>query len=46
MKHRQKRGVMNAVWPITALYRGSVGFYAYWKPGRPIVPKKYLKKRK
>ncbi len=26
--------VMEAVWPITAVYLGPIGFYSYWKLGR------------
>ena len=32
---RQKMAIMNAVWPITALYFGPVGLWAYWAMGRP-----------
>ena len=31
--------VMEAVWPITALYMGPVGLWAYWNWGRPKSPK-------
>ncbi|HEX2910926.1 MAG TPA: DUF4396 domain-containing protein [Chloroflexia bacterium] len=32
--HRQKMKVMEAVWPITMLYMGVIGLWAYWKMGR------------
>jgi hypothetical protein len=32
--HRQKMTIMEAVWPITALYLGVVGVWAYWTMGR------------
>lgn len=32
--HRQKMKVMEAVWPITALYMGVIGLWAYWTMGR------------
>lgn len=32
--HRQKMAVMNVVWPITALYYGVFGVWAYWRMGR------------
>jgi hypothetical protein len=32
--HRQHMGIMNVVWPITALYSGPLGLYAYFKVGR------------
>lgn len=31
----QKMGVMNFVWPITALYLGPLALWAYWRMGRP-----------
>jgi Domain of unknown function (DUF4396) len=31
---RQRMGVMEAVWPITALYAGPAGLWAYWALGR------------
>lgn len=31
---RQKMWIMNLVWPITALYFGPIGLWAYWKLGR------------
>jgi len=33
--HRQKMAVMNVVWPITSLYFGPLGLWAYWRMGRP-----------
>ena len=32
---RQKMAIMNLVWPITALYLGPIGLWAYWAMGRP-----------
>ena len=32
---RQKMAVMNVVWPVTALYFGPLGLWAYWWFGRP-----------
>jgi hypothetical protein len=32
---RQVMAVMNLVWPITALYLGPIGLWAYWTMGRP-----------
>lgn len=34
---RQKMAIMNLVWPITALYFGPVGLWAYWTMGRPAA---------
>ena len=33
--YRQRTGVMNAVWPITALYLGPLGLLLYHRWGRP-----------
>jgi hypothetical protein len=33
--YRQQMGIMDAVWPITALYFGPVGIWAYLRLGRP-----------
>ena len=33
-RHPQKMGVMNAVWPVTALYFGPLAIWAYWAMGR------------
>lgn len=33
--YRQRTGVMEAVWPITALYLGPLGLWAYGRWGRP-----------
>lgn len=32
---RQKMAIMDLVWPITALYFGPIGLWAYWTMGRP-----------
>jgi len=32
--HRQKMWILNAVWPITALYSGPLGLWFYYKVGR------------
>jgi Domain of unknown function (DUF4396) len=32
--HHQKMWIMNAVWPITALYSGPLGLWFYYKVGR------------
>ncbi len=32
---RQRMAIMDLVWPITALYFGPIGLWAYWKLGRP-----------
>lgn len=32
--HRQKMWIMNIVWPVTALYSGPIGLFAYYKIGR------------
>ena len=34
MRHRQHMAIMNAVWPITALYLGPLAWLAYVKMGR------------
>lgn len=33
--YRQPMRVMEAVWPVTALYLGPLGLWAYWQWGRP-----------
>ena len=33
--YRQKMFIMEWVWPITALYLGPLGLWAYWDMGRP-----------
>jgi hypothetical protein len=39
-RRRQVMPVMNLVWPITALYLGPIGLWAYWTMGRPdALPK-------
>jgi hypothetical protein len=37
--HRQQMGVMEAVWPITALYAGPVALWAYRRFGLPNSPR-------
>jgi hypothetical protein len=32
--HRQRMAIMNLVWPISGLYFGPVGLWAYWRFGR------------
>ena len=39
-RHPQKMGVMNAVWPVTALYLGPIAISAYWAMGRSAGPNK------
>lgn len=34
IRHPQKMAVMNAVWPVTALYSGPLGVAAYYRLGR------------
>lgn len=34
VRHPQKMGIMNVVWPINALYFGPVGLWAYFAIGR------------
>ena len=41
--YRQKMWIMEWVWPITALYFGPLGLWAYWDMGRPSS-KKQLKR--
>ena len=38
-RHRQQMGVMEAVWPVTALYFGPVAVWAYRRYGRPMSPR-------
>ncbi len=33
--HRQRMPIMEAVWPVTALYLGPVAVWMYWRYGRP-----------
>ncbi len=33
--HRQPMAIMYVVWPVTALYAGPLGLWAYWRWGRP-----------
>ncbi len=35
-RHPQKMAVMNAVWPVTALYFGPLAVWAYWVMGRQV----------
>ena len=42
--YRQKMFIMEWVWPITALYFGPLGLWAYWDMGRPSS-KKQLKRK-
>ena len=37
--HRQRMGVMEAVWPITALYFGPAAVWGYLRFGRPSSPR-------
>ncbi|MEO1059320.1 MAG: DUF4396 domain-containing protein [Actinomycetota bacterium] len=37
--YRQPMGVMEWVWPITALYLGPFGLWFYWRVGRSASPK-------
>jgi hypothetical protein len=37
--HRQQMPVMEAVWPVTALYFGPVAVWAYGRYGRPMSPR-------
>lgn len=37
--YRQRMGVMEWVWPITALYLGLLGLLLYWRIGRRRTPK-------
>ena len=39
--YRQHMWIMNLVWPITALYSGPVGLWAYFRMGRNPVPLVY-----
>jgi len=42
--HRQKMKVMNIVWPITGIYFGPVGLWAYLKMGRTDNEKPFWQK--
>ncbi|OBI30692.1 hypothetical protein A5711_22670 [Mycobacterium sp. E2238] len=33
--YRQRMGIMEAVWPVTALYFGPAALWMYWRYGRP-----------
>lgn len=37
--HRQRMGVMEAVWPVTALYAGPLAVLGYHRYGRPSSPR-------
>lgn len=37
-KRPQAMAVMNPVWPVTALYFGPLGLWAYWRLGRAAAP--------
>lgn len=37
--YRQKMWIMEAVWPVTALYLGALGWVAYRRWGRPSSPR-------
>ena len=37
--HRQPMGIMEIVWPVTALYLGPLGLWAYLRWGRPKSPR-------
>ncbi len=39
-RHPQKMGVMNAVWPVTALYFGPIAIWTYWAMSRNSGSKK------
>jgi hypothetical protein len=41
MGRRQKMTIMNVVWPITALYFGPVGLWAYWVMGRSSAAREH-----
>jgi hypothetical protein len=36
-RHPQAMGVMNAVWPVTALYLGAIGLWWYFRVGRRMA---------
>lgn len=35
--HRQRMTIMNVVWPLTALYSGPLGLWAYYRVGRAMA---------
>jgi Domain of unknown function (DUF4396) len=39
--HRQKMWIMNVVWPVTALWSGPLGLWAYLSLGRPSKQKTF-----
>ena len=40
INHPQEMWVMNIVWPVTCLYSGPIGLFAYYRIGRNISDKK------
>jgi hypothetical protein len=44
--HRQHMKVMNIVWPITALYSGPLGVWAYYKVGRLSTRRQMMEAKK
>ena len=44
--YRQKMWIMEWVWPITALYFGPLGLWAYWDIGRASSKKQLRRKQK
>ncbi len=43
--HQQKMWIMNIVWPVTLLYSGPIGLWAYFKIGRKDTKKEMQKKQ-
>lgn len=43
-RYRQRMAIMEAVWPVTALYFGPVAVWMYWRYGRPSSPR-WLRER-
>lgn len=41
--HKQKMWIMNVVWPVTALYSGPLGLWAYYRIGRLSTTAKAMK---
>lgn len=39
--HRQQMAIMNVVWPVTALYAGPLGLYAYYRLGRLATKQRF-----
>lgn len=44
--HRQHMSIMNVVWPVTALWSGPVGLYAYYAVGRLAMKQKVEEARR